>query len=302
MPRSNKKDQQESNQAASNEADGLSEYEKVRLDNIRRNEEYLNSLGLKSIKQGLPSSAAKSKKSKNYVRPETQERRQSLRLAQIPAVKYDENILDKLEKLEDQYSDDVDGKKRKRATPSLTSSTIVRPPPSADSSRALKAQLDVLLGDDILGKKVDGYGKLAVMALANGGKAPRFNKYSGFVEWSNSVFLWVNLGDDKSEYPNQFSDGGKYITWFGGSKVHEESDIIKRLISLGKKSDTPTTPVSDSILLFARLQGESYCCLGRLSHAKYDLKSHPVSFLWSLQDFDKIKSTKDFKDLLDNSS
>jgi hypothetical protein len=60
------------------------------------------------------------------------------------------------------------------AAPSPTASV----PSSSSTSSALKADLTCLLGQ-YLGRYVDGYGKSAVMALSNGGTAPRFNKYSG---------------------------------------------------------------------------------------------------------------------------
>lgn len=67
------------------------------------------------------------------------------------------------------------------------------------------------------------YGKAAVMALSNGGTAPRFSKYVGAVEWRNCVYLWVNVGGAHSseyEYPNTFSEQGRHMMWFGGSRMH----------------------------------------------------------------------------------
>lgn len=67
---------------------------------------------------------------------------------------------------------------------------------------------------------VDDYGKAAVMALSNFGKLPRFSKYAGALEWRNCVYLWINLGG-KSGYTNSFSEQGRHIMWFGGSKMHQ---------------------------------------------------------------------------------
>jgi hypothetical protein len=64
-------------------------------------------------------------------------------------------------------------------------------------------------------------GKDAVMsACGENGKPPRFNKYSGVVEWVNSIFLWVNVGCKiRGQFDNKFRSDGKIITWFGGSKM-----------------------------------------------------------------------------------
>jgi hypothetical protein len=74
-----------------------------------------------------------------------------------------------------------------------------------------------------LGSPIAETGKAAVMALANHGSAPKFSKYAGVVQWRNSYFLWVNvspMGSKGSEYPNQFLDNGREVTWFGGSQMH----------------------------------------------------------------------------------
>lgn len=51
--------------------------------------------------------------------------------------------------------------------------------------------------------------------------APKFNKYSGVAEWSNCMFLWVNIAAKGGEYLNDFLDDGRFITWYGGSKMHK---------------------------------------------------------------------------------
>ena len=116
----------------------------------------------------------------------------------------------------------------------------VRQPPSSDSSRAINAQLENFFGNidsakvtagsssgknytgGILGDPIDNYGKAAVMILANNGIQPKFSKYSGVCEWKNCVFLWVNIVKGKGvNYGNTFNEKGRFITWFGGSKMTE---------------------------------------------------------------------------------
>lgn len=67
---------------------------------------------------------------------------------------------------------------------------------------------------------VEHYGKAAVMALSNFGNLPRFSKYCGTLEWQNCVYLWVNIGGT-SGYSNAFSEGGRHMMWYGGSKMHK---------------------------------------------------------------------------------
>jgi hypothetical protein len=160
-------------------------------------------------------------------------------------------------------------------------------------SRAINAQLSDILSIN-LGQHVKDYGKGAVMAICNNGAIPRFSKYSGVVEWKNAIFLWVNLGYDKSQYPNTFSEKGKYITWFGGSKMHEDSEVIKRLIKLGES----TYKGDENIILFVRKEGESYVCLGRLAHINYQLNVSPVTFKWQLLDYDTLKDNVYFKSII----
>ena len=70
------------------------------------------------------------------------------------------------------------------------------------------------------------FGKAHVVALANGGQLPRFSKYSGVLEWSNAVFLWVNVVDEGGSYKNEFLHGGKTLVWFGGSRLHSGESYI----------------------------------------------------------------------------
>ena len=110
-------------------------------------------------------------------------------------------------------------------------------PPPSDSSRAKNADLDYFFGPDetsrsiskvgdlktgtgMLGEPLAHFGKAAVMAAANCGSAPKFSKYSGVCEWNNCVFLWVNVMKKVGAgYGNTFNEEGRFMTWFGGSKM-----------------------------------------------------------------------------------
>lgn len=126
----------------------------------------------------------------------------------------------------------------KKFTNRATNSRIQKEPPS-DSSRMIDANLDCFFGGtdlgcvkhssassinkSTLGETIDAYGKAAVMAAANNGVQPRFSKYSGVCEWKNCVFLWVNIMKVacKGGYNNTFNEKGRFMTWFGGSKMSE---------------------------------------------------------------------------------
>ena len=81
----------------------------------------------------------------------------------------------------------------------------------------LEADYPVFLSDRFC-QPLEDYGKLPVMVISNHGKAPRFNKYSGVIEWKNCLYLWVNIGG-KTGYTNTFSEEGRYMMWYGGSKM-----------------------------------------------------------------------------------
>ena len=274
--------------------ESLSSYEKLRLENIKRNEEFLKQVGLSPNTSNIrqkSSSDVKKKKNTTAFNDIIEPTRKSRRIEALPVVSYDMKIIDKLSSIEDSndnINDNIDKIKRHKPI-----SSGPRPPPSSDMSRAINAQLSDVLSNG-LGQHIAEYGKAAVMAMCNNGTVPRFSKYSGVVEWKNAIFLWVNLGHDKSQYPNTFSEQGKYITWFGGSKMHEDSEVIKRLITLGKTSYKG----DDQIILFVRKEGESYVCLGRLVHVDYKLDINPVTFRWQLLDYDNLKDIDFFKSII----
>jgi len=273
----------------------LSSYEKIRLDNIKRNEEFLSKVGLSpntsNIKEKVKANNNNSKKKKKNDRFNDiiEPMRKSRRIEALPVISYDPKIIDKLSSIEE--DDDNNNVIEKVKRPKAPSGP--RPTPSSDMSRAINAQLSDVTSKG-LGQHVSEYGKGAVMAMCNNGSVPRFSKYSGVVEWKNAVFLWVNLGQDKSQYPNTFSEQGKYITWFGGSKMHEESEVIKRLIKIGQTSYKG----DDQIILFVRKEGENYVCLGRLVHVDYNLDVSPVTFRWQLLDYESLKGIDYFKSII----
>jgi hypothetical protein len=142
-----------------------------------------------------------------------------------------------------------------------------------------------------------------------------FNKYSGVQEWKNNViFLWVNLNSnnptaDANVVHNEFLTNGRQITWFGGSRMDDNSPIIQSLIRIGKKTTSKATSSStaatsqqqaegkedgEAIVLWCRQYDKStktfspYVCFGRMGYHSHVVGSYPVSFVWNLIDYDEL--------------
>jgi len=156
--------------------------------------------------------------------------------------------------------------------------------------------IDYFLQDGTICRPVEETGKAAVMLLSNFRHAvPRFNKYPGAVEWANCVFLWVNIcipGGGGSQYSNAFSAEGRHMMWFGGSKMHKDSKVIKRLVAMNSSVS------GDCCMLFVRFEGAPYACLGRLRWIGLDLLSSPVKIKWELLDYDRFQSSVHFQSIL----
>ena len=122
-----------------------------------------------------------------------------------------------------------------------------------------------------------------------------FNKYCGVQEWKNALFLWVNLGSKDDDVVNEFLDDAQRITWFGGSRMHDESPVIQKLLEFGKGA----TAYHSNIVLWCRkykpdLKGFTpYVCLGRLSYHSHVPGSRPLSFVWNLLDYKALRNHSD---------
>lgn len=116
-----------------------------------------------------------------------------------------------------------------------------------------------------------------------------FSKYSGVLEFLNSIVLWVNFDSTGNCYHNNWRSDGTEITWYGGSKMHAESNVIKRLVKLGSKPSDG----EGGVLLFCRFtegsKSQPYVYLGRCQYVEHDVESHPVKFIWRLKDSVEMK-------------
>lgn len=354
----------------------LSIYEQIRQQNIQRNEQFLQEIGIDSVKpKALPavkrkrSALPKKERNDSLV---TVSRRSSRVASQKNDVDYNENLLSLSYdvKSDDDLFEDVEEdedvkkmrKQRRESKKTLvkyeskpvSSSTstnskeinsnfmifigynksadhrridagILMPPPqsipivldSKESAGTLPKKGEwTSLTNNNLGRMLDDLGptKATIMAASNYGSVPSFSKYSGVVEWKNCVYLWVNISGNSSQsnltdYVNIFRNEGKTMTWFGGSRMHADSPITKRLLRLGKVTKaTKTIPSEDAseedivpqepVLLFVRRDNEPYACLGPVKVLESNVDVHPITITWELMLFDQLVGREHFNNIL----
>lgn len=312
-------------------------YLALRQAKIARNQARLRELGLlrkQSVQRSLPSSSAKLSSSVSIEKKISIPVRRSRRLSQQEdAVNYKEPTI-----AADTGRPIVKRQRVDTSSESLPAQNISdkapkpRPPPSANSVRGISLSTRRLVsGDDnnapnkhrhgLLGIPMEKTGKEFVVYEAFEQAASQedqlrlensrlsFNKYSGVQEWENCIFLWVNLGGKGNSVFNEFLEGGHQITWFGGSRMVDDSPIVQKLLAWGKEPTSWHTSTeskgSDSnysklVLWCRRFEVERkafgpYICLGRLAYASHEPASYPLSFVWRLLDAEKLLTHEDTK-------
>eukprot|EP01041_Mallomonas_annulata_P008430 gene8430-17377_t len=329
----------------------ISAYEQIRQENINRNQKFLNEIGILQISKEISSSPIKPLKSNRNSKHKaellyTEPTRRSTRNIGKSVVDYKEPSLTSIQKsqgntkinsyisLQEDSIIDKKGYNEESDTTQyeLPSRKVVKQRPSATltnplNCRNISPNLDIFL-NHYLGKPLQSYGKAPVMTIANNNTTPTFSKYSGIAEWSNTLFLWVNLGDQTSEYKNEFLDGGRKITWFGGSRMFSDSPSTLRLVekrffkikttihidnnnnnSNNKEFINESTDLvvdanleerrkPTTVILFARIIGESYTCLGVVEEESSMLNIHPIKFTWNLISFDSLIQEPYFQRML----
>jgi len=157
-----------------------------------------------------------------------------------------------------------------------------------------------------LGKELESTGKAAVIDAAMGASTSvggvgsiSFNKYSGLCEWKNdAIFLWVNINAPNADVKNEFLDGGRRMTWFGGSRMHDGTHGIQNLIRVGRKARNGTLDEADGIILWVRVHDPSrkgftpYVCLGRVCYDTHAPGTRPIEFVLKLLDYDELKDSQ----------
>ena len=203
---------------------GLSQYERIRLQNIERNLQFLKSIGLESkLTYKLASPSTSRTKEKTETANTDFLVRKSERIAKTQPVNYGD--VSKTPLLKRQKNDSTDSTKLQVTI--LENSGISQKLPSIKfkvdphSTRCLDANYCMFLTNQLC-QPYTSFGKASVVAGSHTAFLPKFSKYSGVLEWANCVYLWVNMGGadpGADSYANTFLDEGRSFVWFGGSKM-----------------------------------------------------------------------------------
>jgi len=185
-----------------------------------------------------------------------------------------------------------DKKRQLLNVPTISIDDTVHPQELMRASAERRKSREIMIDTDrILAHALGKYasekmGKAAVVEFASLNDNVSFNKYSGVLEWNNSLFLWVNLGG-----PNTFTENK--MTWFGGSRMHDESEVVKRLIRASKAQRCDDS--SESVLLWVRFmdgsKAQPYICLGRLAYVYHSPGTHPLEFEFELMDYKTLRDS-----------
>jgi hypothetical protein len=240
--------------AAADDSSGISEYEQFRLDNIRRNEEMLRSLGISvsmvtSAASGRMAPTATTRRRRAVPRrgprvDDGTERRSARHLGR-DAPDYVEPELREGGRRGataggGATGGDDDGEAAAAPAPATKRQKILHanrseePPPkpvNARSCKNLNADIDGLrakyLGEII--PPMGGQVKRAAMEAASAEGPPSFSRMSGIQEWENAICLFINVYGDG--YKNAFLDKGKEVTWFAQPRQWEGTPVIQRMIN-----------------------------------------------------------------------
>ena len=293
----------------------------------KRNQDVLEASGLLNKPSPPPllttnskrKSSSRHKQAQLKVPPQQPSRRSSRLSQQHEKPNYKEVPASMIEKQQQQQNDVVDNNKKKRprvesrriVSPSPSAAAPPPPPPAANSVRSINIDTKALLFGEkgVLGQMMGHTGKEYVInesfALAYpedqkrlSGYKLSFNKYCGVQEFQNAIFLWINLGSKDNPVVNDFLDDARQVTWFGGSRMHDESPVIHKLLNYGRQDNSNSKPHSNIILWCRRYQTETkqftpYVCFGRLSYQSHVPQSHPLKFIWNLIDYEGLKNHSD---------
>lgn len=195
-------------------------------------------------------------------------------------------------------------------------------PAAANSVRTVSLDISTLVRT-FLAKPMETFGKYFVIESSfhaaaypedqerlEGVSRLSFNKFSGVQPWKNAIFLWINVGGptDANSLVNDFTDNGSRVTWFGGSKMTEDSPVIQTLIRMGKEAASNPEDLSSGIVLWCRQYNWEtkkllpYTCFGRLAYESHIPGSYPVAFTWILMDHKSMIGNEETKKVFDEIS
>lgn len=311
-----------------NDAAPTNPYMALRAEKIARNEARLKELGLYKAKFSTATSQSSKpvsirKRKPGDQPPLTAPTRRSLRISGLPINPNYVESKDFKERaaLPKEHSNDdfvqatEDRIRQKKTTPSRAPSGPA--PASVNSVRTISLDASVVV-QKFLAKPLEIFGKYFVIqssfeeaaceddkARLAGVSRLSFNKFSGVQPWKNVIYLWINVGGptDPNSLVNEFTSNGSRVSWFGGSKMREDSPIILTLIQMGKEAASDPSSTSSGIVLWCRQYDWNtkkllpYTCLGRLAYESHIPGSYPVAFTWRLMDYESMMGNKATRDV-----
>jgi hypothetical protein len=272
----------------------------------------------------LPSAAPRKRKAPSAAAapraPPAPGSRKSPRLADVPAISYDERatvFLGSGEALDAAPRGASSSSSSSSAAAALPRAPSLPAPPPAGSSRGLPSRVPWVV-ERLLGRFIPmrlggggGKAKAAVMRAAHGGAGiPAFNKYAGVAEFADAAVLFVNLFSPGGGPPRNgfrlLPDGALAINWFGGDAKPEGTPTLLRLrhhatgYHIGGDGEAAAGPPPRGggggggggdfspparVLLALRLDPSlPYVCAGELTFLAHENpgRGPPVEYTWRL--------------------
>jgi len=267
-------------------------YLQARSERLKRNREYLKSLGLDS-NSAVRAAAPRTTKPKREPRREAvAPSRRSTRVIGAPA----EHVA-----LPDDFDDRVLESRARRQSTALDAPQAVfmlkRPKPTsteAKSSSLVNVQSEKLAMDWVgtmfeppPGPDAGQFKAFVVNSIAH--ERASFSKYEGLLRFKNATVLFVNVGGDC--YENLFhdtADGGQTMDWFGNDRQTKDSPAVQQLV----------TPGWD-VFLFLRFPGGPYLCCGLLELVNWSggEGKQRLRVQWKFVAIDKLRNVPAFRTL-----
>lgn len=79
-------------------------------------------------------------------------------------------------------------------------------------------------------------------------------------------------------------------------ELNREEYVSEQLANCGHEGSNCSN--SDEIILFVRIEGESYACMGRVAYISFNVDVQPIEFEWELLDYQQVKDKPLFKRIL----
>jgi hypothetical protein len=257
------------------------DYATLRLQKIRANQLYLESLGLGSGLGLAVNSGSASRKERKKPRIETRRGNDD-----------DDDDDDDYDSAQDDDDDDNLSRKTLKREPKAARMRVRRAAPPVKAAvdwsavleerkasrgsatgRPSSALVDVLPVDELLAVPAPfAETKTDAMYRLVGHSRFVFGKMSGIQQFANAVALFVNIDDDAAQrrYDNHYDE--RVLHWYAQTRQTLETPVIQRIMS-----------GASDVLLLVKMAGE-YTFVGRVGVTLLDASKQPISFRLQLRD------------------